>query len=124
MPNSTPASGIIRNRYPEITAYIFPSISSEVDTSTIVIDIDGVEFTNIGSSYNSDTKKLSYTSTDPLENGEHELILSVQSYEGTVNSDTTTFTVQAGMVQFLTLPSETWKNFWRLQGAIFDETGE
>lgn len=124
LPNSTPASGIIRNRYPEITAYIFPSISSEVDTSTIVINIDGEEFTSIGSSYNSDTKKLSYTSTDPLENGEHELILSVQSSEGTVNSDTTTFTVQAGMVQFLTLPSETWKNSWRLQGAIFDETGE
>jgi hypothetical protein len=30
LPNSTAASGIIRTRFPEITAYIFPSTSSDV----------------------------------------------------------------------------------------------
>ncbi|MFC2083640.1 alpha-amylase family glycosyl hydrolase [Bacteroidota bacterium] len=123
LPNSTNASGVVRTRFPEITAYIFPSISSEVDTSTITVSIDGVEYANIGSSYDSLLKKLSFIPSDPLGNGVHELILSVQSINGTFSADSTSFTIQAGAVQFLTLPSETWKNSWRLQGAIFDSSG-
>ena len=38
LPNSTVASGVIRTRFPEITAYLFPSISSDVDTGTIKIN--------------------------------------------------------------------------------------
>ena len=43
--------------------------------------------------------------------------------EATIGADTTTFTVQNGLIQFLTLPSETWKNSWELQAAIFNEKG-
>ena len=78
LPNSTPASGIIRTRFPEITAYIFPSISSGVDLSTIKVSIDGEEFTNIGSNYNPSLKRLSFTPPNPLADGEHNLILSAQ----------------------------------------------
>ncbi len=123
LPNSTPASGVIRSRFPEITAYIFPSISSDVDTSTINVTIDGTQYSNIGSSYNLNEKKLSFIPPDPLGDGEHELILSAESTVGTFSADTTTFTVQANVVQFLTLPSETWKTTWHLQGAIFNNTG-
>ncbi|MCK7528151.1 MAG: hypothetical protein MZV64_66545 [Ignavibacteriales bacterium] len=59
LPNSTTASGVIRTRFPQITAYLFPSISSAVDTSTIKVTIDGNVFENIGNSYNQDTKKFS-----------------------------------------------------------------
>ncbi|MCK7519612.1 MAG: hypothetical protein MZV64_18735 [Ignavibacteriales bacterium] len=42
---------------------------------------------------------------------------------GTSSADTTTFTVQANVIQFLTLPAETWKTSWPLQGAIFNQNG-
>jgi len=123
LPNSTPASGVIRSRFPEITAYIFPSISSDVDTSTINVSIDGIQYINLGSSYDEGTNKLRFIPPDPLGDGEHELILSAESTIGTFSADTTTFMVQANVIQFLTLPSETWKTTWHLQGAIFNETG-
>jgi glycosidase len=123
LPNSTTASGVIRTRFPQITAYLFPSISSVVDTSTIKVIIDGNVFENIGNSYNQDTKKFSFTLPEPLGDGEHELIIYAQSTIGTSSADTTTFTVQANLIQFFTLPSETWKESWRLQGAIFTHDG-
>jgi glycosidase len=58
-----------------------------------------------------------------LGDGEHEMILSMLSTIGTFSADTTNFSIQSGLIQFLTLFSETWKNIWRLQGAIFNETG-
>jgi len=123
LPNSTIASGIIRTRFPEITAYLFPSISSSVDTSTIKIKIDEDDYTGIGDLYNPSTKKISFTPPTPLGDGEHQLILYAESTVGTSSADTTTFTVQANVIQFLTLQSKTWKNNWRIQAAIFDETG-
>ena len=99
LPNSTPASGIIRTRFPDITAYIFPSISSDVDTSTITVSIDGTQFTNLGSSYDEETKRLSFVPPIPLGDGQHDLVLSAQSTLGTSNSDSTTFTVQANVME-------------------------
>lgn len=123
LPNSTPASGIIRTRFPEINAFIFPNISSAVDTSTITVDIDGVQYSSLGSSYNPNTKKLSFISPDPLGEGVHEMTLSVQSTVGSFSADTTTFSVQANVIQFFTLNSSTWKSTWRLQGAVFNDSG-
>jgi glycosidase len=114
---------LIRTRFPEITAYLFPSITSSVDTSTIKIKIDNDEYTGIGSLYNPSTKKISFTPPAPLGDGEHQLIIYAESTVGTSSADTTTFTVQANVIQFLTLPAETWKTSWPLQGAIFNETG-
>jgi glycosidase len=123
LPNSTTASGIVRTRFPEITAYLFPSISSNVDTSSITIKIDGDEYTGIGDLYDPISKRISFTTPNPLGDGEHQLILYAESTVGTSSADTTTFTVQANVIQFLTLPAETWKVSWLLQGAIFNETG-
>ncbi|VAX22567.1 Alkaline phosphatase [hydrothermal vent metagenome] len=124
LPNSTPASGIIRTRFPEISAYIFPAKNSSVDTSSLKITIDEIEYTSIGRSYDSEKKLLSFIPTNPLPNGVHKLNIFAMSSTGSSNSDSTTFTVQGGLVQLLTMPSETWKTSWRLQGAIFDNNGE
>ena len=112
LPNSTPASGIIRSRFPEIKAYIFPSISSVVDTSTIIVSIDGIQYVNLGSSYDPGTNKLSFIPPDPLGDGDHELILSVESSVGTSSSDTTTFTVQANVIKILVCFSSAGMRFW------------
>ncbi len=66
---------------------------------------------NIGSYYDSATKQFSFTLPDPLGDGEHQLILYAESTVGTSSADTTTFTVQANVIQFLTLPAETWKTY-------------
>ena len=124
LPNSTLASGIIRTRFPEITAYIFPGTSAEINASSISLTIDGNQYTDIGSSYDDVTNKFSFVTPNPLGNGNHEVILFVETNGGTISADTTTFTVQSGLIQFLTLPSETWKNSWRLQGAVFNTSGE
>lgn len=123
LPNSTLASGIIRTRFPQITAYLFPSISSSVDTGSIKITLDGNDYNNLGSYYDELTKKLSFTVPNPLGDGDHELILYAESTTGTSSADTTTFNVQADAIQFLTMPSETWKNAWRIQGAVFNDSG-
>ena len=124
LPNSTPASGIIRTRFPEITAYIFPAKNSSVDTSSLKITIDDTEYTGIGRNYDPDKKLISFILTNLLSNGEHKLKIFAMSSTGSVNSDLTTFTVQGGLVQLLTMPAETWKTSWRLKGAIFDSSGE
>lgn len=123
LPNSTDAIGTVRTRFPEITAYIFPATSSSVDTASIALKIDNITHTNIGNRYNTAEKQLAFTFPNPLGDGVHELILTVQSSAGTQNSDTTTFTIQADVAQILSLPAETWKSSWRIQGAFFDATG-
>ncbi len=123
LPNSTPSSGIVRNRFPEISAYIFPSISSDIDPSTISVTIDNLEYTDLGSGYDINSKKFTFIPPVPLGDGEHQLILSAGSSTGSSNSDTTNFEIQSGVIQFLTLNAETWKSSWRLQGAIFADGG-
>lgn len=120
LPNSTPALGIIRSRFSEISAYIFPDKNSSVDTSSIKIIIDEIEYTGTGHHYDPTTKLISFFPPQPLNNGLHKLMISAMSSLVSINSDSTTFTVQGGMVQFLIMTSETWKFFWRLQGAIFN----
>ncbi len=123
LPNSTTASGVVRTRFPEITAYLFSSVSSSLDTNTIKIKIDNDEYTGIGDLYNQVTNKISFTPPAPLGDGQHQLILYAESTIGTSSADTTTFTVQANVIQFLTLSAETWKTSWPLQGAIFNQNG-
>lgn len=124
LPNSTPALGIISSRFSEISAYIFPDKNSSVDTSSIKIIIDEIEYTGTGHHYDPTTKLISFFPPQPLNNGLHKLMISAMSSLVSINSDSTTFTVQGGMVQFLIMTSETWKFFWRLQGAIFNSSGE
>ncbi|NIV14773.1 MAG: hypothetical protein GWN62_26930, partial [Aliifodinibius sp.] len=98
LPNSTQAVGILRTRFPQISAYIFPAIGSQVDTSSIMLQIDSLQFTNIGDRYDTTTHKLSFTPPVPLGDGRHDLLLSVASDTGQPTIDTTSFTVQADVV--------------------------
>ncbi len=123
LPNSTIAFGVVRTRFPQITTYIFPSISSGVDTGSIKVTVDGNDYQNIGSYYDQSTKKFSFTLPDPLGDGQHQLIFYAESTIGTSSADTTTFSVQANVIQFLSLPAETWKSSWEVQGAIFNQSG-
>ena len=123
LPNSTLAIGVIRTRFPEITAYIFPSIQSSVDTSTITIRIDSVEYSQLGSYYDIAERKLAFTPPKPLGDGEHKLVLRARSSTGSLGADSTTFTLQADIAQILSLPAETWKGQWRLRGAFFRPDG-
>ncbi len=123
LPNSTAASGVVRSKFPEITAYIFPATTSQINASSIAVTIDGNEYANLGSSYDLVEKKLSFTPPNPLADGEHELILYAESTTGTSNVDTTTFTVQTGPLQFLSLPAQTWKSNWQLFGAVYKTDG-
>lgn len=58
LPNSTTASGIIRTRFPEIKAYLFSSIDSNLDTSTIKLTVDETDYQNIGSYYDQSKKNF------------------------------------------------------------------
>ncbi|NQV15216.1 T9SS type A sorting domain-containing protein [bacterium] len=123
LPNSTPASGVVRSRTPMITAYLFPAIGSEIDTASIVVTIDGLSYSNIGASYDDEVHQLRYIIPDHLADGVHDLEISASS-GGSPSMDATSFTVQADLVQLFTLPAQTWKDAWRLQGAIFNAAGE
>ncbi|MDZ7344759.1 MAG: glycogen-binding domain-containing protein, partial [candidate division KSB1 bacterium] len=100
LPNSL--SGLIRTGQPEITAYIFPSISSTVDAQSIKVVIDDTEYTNLGAGYDPAKHSFSFVPPNPLANGTHSLKLFAQSSTGSIGADSTSFMVQAGFVQFLT----------------------
>lgn len=123
LPNSTQASGEVRTRFPEITAYIFPSTSSEVDTASIVVKIDSMEYQNMGGNYDPVSRQLRFTPPIPLGDGTHSLALYANSTTGGSGADSTTFLVRANIAQILTLPAQTYQNQWRIQGAFFDVNG-
>jgi len=100
LPNSV--SGLVRTSLPEISAYIYPSISTSVDTATISLVLDEKEHHGIGSCYDPVTKYFHFVLSNPLSSGTHTLKLSVQSSSGTWGADSTSFIVQAGFVQLLT----------------------
>ncbi|MBC8375842.1 MAG: T9SS type A sorting domain-containing protein [FCB group bacterium] len=123
LPNSTSASGIVRSRHPEITAYLFPSTATSIDAGSISVLVGDLSYTNIGASYNPGSRQLSFQVPDALEDGTHTLTITASNSFGSFHSETTSFSVQANLVQFLTLPAQTWKDSWRIQGAIFDADG-
>ena len=123
LPNVTPASGVIRSRYPEISAYLFPSTATSIDTGSISLLVGDQTYTNIGSYYNSNTHRFSFIVPAALGDGTVSVTLTAANSSGSSTSESTTFSVQADLIQFLTLPAQTWKDSWRLQGAIFTADG-
>ncbi len=91
LPNSL--SGIVDAQSLTVTAYIFPSTSTSVDTSTIRVVIDSTEYTNIGSAYDAATKKLSFVPSGQMLPGVHTLKLYASTDSGSNSGDSTTFVV-------------------------------
>ncbi|MCF7921222.1 MAG: T9SS type A sorting domain-containing protein [Candidatus Marinimicrobia bacterium] len=123
LPNSTLASEDVHSRYPEISAYLFPSTDTEIDTASISLTVGGHTYTHIGGAYDFLTNRFSFIVSDALGDGEHPLSLSASSLNGASHTETTSFSVQADIVQFFTLPAQTWKESWRLRGAIYASDG-
>jgi glycosidase len=121
LPNSLAAT--VKTRQPLIEAYLFPATRTRLDSNSIIVKLDNVEYRYIGSGYNETTKKFAFVSTTPLTNGAHQLILIARTLAGTINSDTTRFTVQADPVQIFTQPAETWKTSWPIRGEILKANG-
>lgn len=99
LPNSV--SGIVSSQQPVISAYVFPSLASGVDTSTFVVQIGAVSYRVPGSAYNSSTNLLSFLWPVSLENGTRKLNLMVRNLVGNQVSDSTSFVVQGGAIQIL-----------------------
>ncbi|NOX36028.1 MAG: T9SS type A sorting domain-containing protein [Calditrichaeota bacterium] len=121
LPNET--SDIIRTRFPEISAYLFPKVGATIDTQSITVQINQTVYRQLGRFFDPETRQLRFTVPDPLPDGEHRVLLSVMSSSGSWNQDSARFTVRADLVQILTRPAETWKSAWRIQGAIFKPDG-
>ncbi len=104
---------IVTTPTPTISAYIFPKVGGNVDTSALSLVIDGTTITGIGAEYNTLTKQLAYTPA-PLTNGSHTVILNA----GT-NADTVHFTVQAGFLALVNqFPVSTWDTTWKINGIV------
>ncbi len=100
LPNSL--SDVVRTAQPEITAYIFPSVGAQVVDSSITVIIGDREYTKLGDGYDANRRFFSFTVPDPLPDGEYKLKLIARSSTGSVAADSTTFTIQAGIIQLLT----------------------
>jgi cyclomaltodextrinase len=85
---------LVATATPVISAYIYPAVGSEVDTSALQLTIDGQTTGNLGAHFNYATGQLQFTPPAPLPNGDHTVILTTAS-----SADTVTFTTQAGFVQ-------------------------
>lgn len=123
LPNSTIGVGTIHSRHPEITAFLFPSTMTEIDTSSIILTIGGVTYENIGSAYDPETHEFSFVVPNALGDGEQTVSLYAATVNGDSYTEITSFTVQADIIQFLTLPAQTWKDSWRIKTAIYSQDG-
>jgi hypothetical protein len=97
LPNSI--SGVVKESRPVISAHIFPSTTSFVDTASLVLELDGVEYKHVGAGYDPVTKKFTFIPPAPLVDGAHQAALWLASSINSVNCDTARFTVQAVPVE-------------------------
>ncbi len=123
LPNSTIGVGTVHSRHPEITAFIFPSTTTEIDTSSIRLTVGGVTYENIGSAYDPETHLFSFVVPNALGDGNQPMSIYAATLNGDSYTETTSFTVQAGMIQFITRPAQTWKDDWRIRAAIYANDG-
>ncbi len=99
LPNSK--SGIVGTDKPVITACVFPSLASGVDTSSFVLQIDSGTFNIPGSAYDPAKSLLSLLSPISLANGMRTMKLSAKNLAGNLVSDSTSIIVRAGSIQIL-----------------------
>ncbi len=90
---------IVTTGTPLVTVYLFPKVGASIDTSSIILTVDGIRYAHIGKYYDASTKKLSFPVPNSLANGKHNMVVSVSSSAGTSNADSVNFTTQAGFIQ-------------------------
>ncbi|HTX18572.1 MAG TPA: alpha-amylase family glycosyl hydrolase [Bacteroidota bacterium] len=99
LPNKT--SGVVTVQHPTITAYVFPSISTGVDTNSFQLQIDSATYPIPASAYNTQTKFLSFRTPSALDNGPRKITLFAKRFGNGPVSDSATFTVLAGAIRIL-----------------------
>jgi len=103
LPNSL--SELVNTSRPQISAYIFPSTSSQVDTASIKVTIDEQVYENVGTGYNSESHLFKFTPSKSLTSGQHTLRLYAESSTGSQSEDSTVFTIfteEDAFIVFLT----------------------
>jgi cyclomaltodextrinase len=114
-------SNLVKTGTPVITAYIFPKVGASVDTSTISVTVDGTQYNKIGAHYDTSSKQLIFPVPSLLQNGKHTVLLSAGTSAGGTNSDSVTFTTQAGLIQITTQGGYVTYNPVRtIRGALMD----
>jgi glycosidase len=109
---------IVYTNLPLISAYVYPIVGSTIDTSAISLNIDGIEYTGIGESYDPQEKKLEFIPPEPIPNGMHTVILKAG-----LNADTVNFTTRGGYIQLTNrFPFSTWKTEWPVYGMVDNDT--
>jgi cyclomaltodextrinase len=106
---------------PTVTAFVFPRVGAQVDSSAFTIVIDGTAYQPSPEAYNSSTHQLAWTLPAPLPNGSHSMILTAHSTLGGIGADTVSFVTQAGYVQITTQGGYTTRNPLKLlRGTVGD----
>jgi hypothetical protein len=112
---------IVRTARPIITAFLFPKVDASLDTSTIIVSIDGNQYTKLGSYYDAVSRQLSFQVPIPLLNGNHIVIVSAGTSVGGTNADTVNFTTQAGFIQITTQGGyHTYNSLRMIRGVLMD----
>ncbi len=99
LPNS--GSPLVGTAQPVLTAYVYPSLASGIDTSSFYITIDSTTVHVPGSAYTPSDEQLSFRWPDPLSNGQQRFVFNVKNLAGNQVTDSTSFVVQAGAIQIL-----------------------
>jgi glycosidase len=121
LPNS--AGGIVETRTPTIKAYLYPSTNTTVNPQSIQIEIDGNVYDDLGDNYDENTHLFSFQIPQPLASGTYALKLTASTSDGSVSSDSTEFTVEAGFIRLLTRPNNRHlRETIKVDGTVADDS--
>ena len=101
---------------PTVSAYIYPRVGTVLDTASLLLQIDGTTYRDIGQFYTFATQQLVFVSP-ALANGSHTAILRAAT-----SADTVTFITRAGYVQILTQGGYSTRNPQRLINGVVQNT--
>ena len=111
---------IVRTATPVLMAEIFPAVGSSIDTGASHIFVDGVRLSSFGSAYDPATGYLRFT-LPPLADGEHSVVVVGTETGSHASSDSTSFTVQAAPLQWLTRSNpHVYTEQMRIDGRLAD----
>ncbi len=112
---------LVTTSTPIIYCYIYPKVGTTIDTSMIILTIDGSSYIGLGTYYNLGSKQFVFQIPSPLSNGNHVAILTARTHANGINADTVTFYIQSGFAQITTQGGYATRNPQRqLRGIIQD----
>ena len=111
----------VKTNTPVISSYLFPKVGTSIDTSTIILTIDGQHYGGLGKYFDSTDNFLSLTCPVSLSNGSHSMAIAAGTLAGGMNIDSVTFTIQAGFIQITSHGGyETYSPVKLIRGIVQD----